>query len=42
MRLATDLGLHIDAIPFAERGLVDLEEVRLRSRVFWGTYIQER
>jgi hypothetical protein len=42
MRLATDLGLHIDAAPFAERGLVDLEEARLRSSTFWGTYIHER
>lgn len=42
MRLATDLGLHIDAAPFAERGLMDLEEVRLRSATFWGTYTHER
>ncbi|KAE8345041.1 hypothetical protein BDV24DRAFT_171008 [Aspergillus arachidicola] len=42
MRLATDLGLHIDATPFTERGLMDLEEARLRSQTFWGTYIHER
>ncbi|KAJ5958499.1 uncharacterized protein N7479_005649 [Penicillium vulpinum] len=42
MRLATDLGLHIDAAPFAERGLIDLEEARLRSSTFWGTYAHER
>lgn len=42
MRLATDLGLHIDAAPFAERGLMDLEEAQLRSSTFWGTYIHER
>ncbi|CAI7677390.1 unnamed protein product [Penicillium discolor] len=42
MRLATDLGLHIDAAPFAERGLIDLEEARSRSSTFWGTYAHER
>ncbi|KAJ6092302.1 hypothetical protein N7467_004271 [Penicillium canescens] len=42
MRLATDLGLHIDAAPFAERGLIDHDEARLRSSTFWGTYIHER
>lgn len=42
MRLATDLGLHIDATPFAERGLMDVDELRLRSSTFWGTYIHER
>ncbi|KAJ5753596.1 uncharacterized protein N7511_007749 [Penicillium nucicola] len=42
MRLATDLGLHIDAAPFAERGLIDYDEARLRSSTFWGTYIHER
>ena len=42
MRLATDLGLHIDAAPYAERGVMDFEEVRLRSYTFWGTYIHER
>lgn len=42
MRLATDLGLHMDAAPFAERGLIDLEEARLRSSTFWGTYAHER
>lgn len=42
MRLATDLGLHINAAPFAERGIMDLEEVRLRSSTFWGTYTHER
>lgn len=42
MRLATDLGLHIDAAPFVERGVMDLDEARLRSSVFWGTYTHER
>ncbi|KAJ5683446.1 hypothetical protein N7462_006611 [Penicillium macrosclerotiorum] len=42
MRLATDLGLHIDATPFTETGLMDTGEARLRSQTFWGTYIHER
>lgn len=42
MRLAIDLGLHMDAAPFVERGLMDISEVRLRSYVFWGTYSHER
>lgn len=42
MRLAIDLGLHIDAAPFVERGIIDINEARLRSYVFWGTYSHER
>ncbi|GKZ37272.1 hypothetical protein AbraIFM66950_008729 [Aspergillus brasiliensis] len=42
MRLATDLGLHIDAMPFTDRGLMDHDEAQLRSQIFWGTYIHER
>lgn len=42
MRLAVDLGLHINVeTPFSE-GVIDPEEKQLRSRVFWGAFIHER
>lgn len=42
MRLAIDLGIHIDATPFAEKGFMNIDEVRLRAHVFWGIYVHDR
>lgn len=42
VRLATDLGLHLDAQPYVAAGVIDAEEATLRSTIFWGTFIHER
>ncbi|KAF2105284.1 fungal-specific transcription factor domain-containing protein [Lophiotrema nucula] len=42
MRLATDLGLHLDTQSYVVAGLLDSEEAIIRRVVFWGTFIHER
>lgn len=39
MRLAFDLGLHVDMIPYVTGGSLSLAEAELRKDVFWGTYV---
>jgi hypothetical protein len=38
MRLAFDLGLHIDMAPYVAQGSISAAEAELRRMVFWGTY----
>ncbi|BAE63964.1 unnamed protein product [Aspergillus oryzae RIB40] len=38
MRLAFDLGLHIDTAHYVTEGSINAAEAELRRSVFWGTY----
>lgn len=42
MRLATDLGLHLEPLESAHREVNSATEMRLRKVVFWGAYIHDR
>ncbi|KAH6629422.1 fungal-specific transcription factor [Boeremia exigua] len=42
VRLATDLGLHLDNQAYVDAGILDIEEATLRRMVFWGAFIHER
>lgn len=42
MRLAVDLGLHIEVQEPSNDTSIDPEEERLRSRIFWGAFIHDR
>jgi hypothetical protein len=42
MRLAYDLGLHIDMAPYVERGSMTPMEAKVRQVVFWGSYIADQ
>ncbi|KAJ6071131.1 hypothetical protein N7499_009145 [Penicillium canescens] len=42
MRLAFDLGLHLDMIPYVEKGIISAEECETRRTVFWGAYLNEQ
>lgn len=42
MRMAVDLGYHLDQSVWIERGLLSREEVYMRSVTFWGCFVSER
>lgn len=42
VRLATDLGLHVDAQNFVREGIITQEEADMRSMIFWGTFVHDR
>lgn len=42
MRLAFDLGLHIDPTPYVLSGKMTDTEARVRSVTFWGTFAIDR
>jgi hypothetical protein len=42
VRLAVDLGLHLDAGDYVKGGIIDQEEADLRSTVFWGAFVHDR
>ncbi|KAL5117988.1 hypothetical protein ACEQ8H_004133 [Pleosporales sp. CAS-2024a] len=42
VRLATDLGLHLDNQIYLDAGIIDHEEALARRVVFWGAFIHER
>lgn len=42
VRLATDLGLHLDSQIYLDVGIIDQEEALSRRVVFWGAFIHER
>ncbi|USP78019.1 putative nitrogen assimilation transcription factor nit-4 [Curvularia clavata] len=42
VRLATDLGLHLDNQVYVDAGIIDAEEATLQRVVFWGAFIHER
>ncbi|KAF2145744.1 uncharacterized protein K452DRAFT_244065 [Aplosporella prunicola CBS 121167] len=39
MRLAFDLGLHLDMTSYIEKGKMSSSEAELRRTTFWGTYV---
>ncbi|OMP81655.1 Nitrogen assimilation transcription factor nit-4 [Diplodia seriata] len=39
MRLAFDLGLHVDMTPYVANGSLSQAEADLRKDAFWGTYV---
>ncbi|KAL5592362.1 hypothetical protein FOBRF1_013388 [Fusarium oxysporum] len=41
LRLAFDLGLHVDTTSHVSQGLLSQAEAGLRQEVFWGTYITD-
>ncbi|RAL15830.1 transcription factor domain-containing protein [Aspergillus homomorphus CBS 101889] len=38
MRLAFDLGLHLDMTPYVEKGDISVHEADVRKIAFWGSY----
>jgi hypothetical protein len=42
MRLAVDLGLHVDSEAYIRAGVLDRKEADLRRATFWGTYVIDR
>lgn len=42
LRLAFDLGLHVDMTPHVSEGLLNHAEAGLRREVFWGTYLIDK
>jgi hypothetical protein len=42
MRLAFDLGLHIDMTPYVETGRMNATEVEVRLVAFWGSYVADQ
>lgn len=41
MRLATDLGLHMDPSHLVDSGVVSQEEADMRCLTFWGCYVKD-
>ena len=39
MRLAFDLGLHVDMAPYVEKGLITEAEAEIRRITFWGSFL---
>ncbi len=39
MRLAFDLGLHVDSTPFVEQGILTLQEAEARRSTFWSCLV---
>lgn len=42
VRLAVDLGLHLDPQPYVQMGLLDAEEAMVRKMVWGGVFIHDR
>jgi hypothetical protein len=42
MRLAFDLGLHLDMTPYVERGDMSAFEADVRRIAFWGSYAADQ
>jgi len=42
MRLAFDLGLHIDPMEYVTTSKMSTEEARVRNITFWGTFATDR
>ncbi|KAL3447658.1 fungal-specific transcription factor domain-containing protein [Aspergillus insuetus] len=42
MRLAFDLGLHLDMAPYVERGTIICEDAEARQVTFWAAYMSEQ
>lgn len=42
MRLAFDLGLHLDMTPYVEKGDISAFEADVRRIAFWGSYVADQ
>jgi hypothetical protein len=42
MRLAFDLGLHLDMTPYVEKGKMTPLEAEVRRIAFWGSYVADQ
>ncbi|PYI18152.1 hypothetical protein BO99DRAFT_387114 [Aspergillus violaceofuscus CBS 115571] len=42
MRLAFDLGLHLDMAPYVAKGIIPSESAEIRRLTFWGAYMSEQ
>ena len=42
MRLAFDLGLHLDTISYVEKGDISVFEADVRRVAFWGSYTADQ
>lgn len=42
MRLAFDLGLHVDLTPMVQRGTLTVREEYARRTAFWGSYVVDQ
>lgn len=42
MRLAIDLGLHLNVTRYVQAGLLNEKEAHLRKTTFWGTYVLDK
>jgi hypothetical protein len=42
MRLAFDLGLHLDMTPYVEKGDLSAFEADVRRVAFWGSYAADQ
>jgi len=42
VRLAVDLGLHLDPEPYVLAGLIDAEEAMIRRVVWGGVFVHDR
>ncbi|PYH40820.1 uncharacterized protein BP01DRAFT_408894 [Aspergillus saccharolyticus JOP 1030-1] len=42
MRLAFDLGLHLDMTPYVDKGIISSENAEVRRVTFWGVYMNEQ
>jgi hypothetical protein len=42
MRLAFDLGLHVDMTPYVQSGNITTAEAEVRRVAFWGSYIADQ
>ncbi|KAL2832599.1 fungal-specific transcription factor domain-containing protein [Aspergillus cavernicola] len=42
MRLAFDLGLHLDMAPYVERGTIPYKNYEVRRTTFWAVYVSEQ
>lgn len=42
MRLAFDLGLHIDMTQYVSQGDISSHEADVRRAAFWGSYVADQ
>ena len=42
MRLAFDLGLHVDMTPYVQKESMNATEAEVRRVAFWGSYVADQ
>lgn len=42
VRLAVDLGLHLDPQPYVDAGMIEEEEASVRKVVWGGVFVHDR